>query len=386
VPRTLKIAFACVVLTLGLTQAQTMTTIKFPMMLPISTSLNYFALEGKNVGAMAIRAYATRFAKMGFKLELAIYDDKGIPDVAKKFADTLKQDPSVLTVVGGATSSVALALSETLQDSHIAVISSSASANDITEKGFANFNRLVASNAAQAEGTVKTMAETLSMKTIFIVDDASVTGIDLVDNITAAVNSKQNLKIVERVSTQERTNFADLIDRFQKSKADGIEIAFTSPLAAAAFVKQIRAAKVQGEIFGNVVFSTSQFLEILGKDAEGLFAATYSPPATAYNNAKSFSEEYKLEFGQDPTGLAILAYDTCSVALEGILKSFRANGKIPNRKTVETAIRKINLKGMLTGDIRFNSVGDRRNVATYVLRIGADLRPRLFNTLTIDRP
>jgi ABC-type branched-subunit amino acid transport system substrate-binding protein len=98
--RTLKTTFACVVLTLGLAQAQNLTTLKLPLVLPISSSLGAFALEVKNAATLAVGNYAPRFAKMGFKLEVAVYDDKGNPDTVKDIADMLRKDQSVRAVMG----------------------------------------------------------------------------------------------------------------------------------------------------------------------------------------------------------------------------------------------------------------------------------------------
>jgi branched-chain amino acid transport system substrate-binding protein len=377
-------ALATAVLSFGLAQAQTLTTIKLPLVLPLSSSLGAFALEVENAATLAINTYAPRFAKQGFKLEMVVYDDKGNPDTVKGIADILKKDQSIRAIMGGITSGVAINLSAALQDSHIAMVSSGASASDVTEKGFTNFNRVVARNAAQAEGTVDFVTQTLNAKTLFVIDDASVNGKDGSDNITRAA-TKGGIKVFDPISTPERENFSEISKKVQKASPDVIQMYFTSTAGAVNLIKQLQADGIKSQIVGSPTFLGGQFIDSLGKASEGLYASTNVAPAAAYPNAKSLLEQYKATYGQEASVATIMGYDATVVVLEGILNSVRTPGKLPARRTVETAIRKTKLVNQASGNIQFNSVGDRRDASVYILKIGSDLKPRVFNTYITTR-
>ena len=69
-------------------------------------------------------------------------------------------------------------------------------------------------------------------------------------------------------------------------------------------------------------------------------------------------------------GFAVLGYDAAKVMLQGILNAAKDNsGKLPSRAQVSASVRKSSYPGMLTGDIKFNSKGDRSTIKLYVVSI-----------------
>ena len=165
-----------------------------------------------------------------------------------------------------------------------------------------------------------------------------------------------------------------------------VQLYFTSPLAAAALVKQLKAANIAVELFGTATFLSPQFVEVAGKDAHNAYFNSGVAPVNAYNGAKVFLDEYKAAYGDtEPGGGAIMGYDAATVVLEAMLGSVRVSGKLPDRSTVERAVRRTRLKNLLSGNVAFNSSGDRRNSVVYILQIGSDSRPRVSNSRVINR-
>src|SRR5262249_38756120 len=94
-------------------------------------------------------------------------------------------------------------------------------------------------------------------------------------------------------------------------------------------------------------------------------------PASELPRAKTFVEEFKKKFGKNPEPYAAEAYDAARVVLKGI-ESAAKGGKLPSREEVSAAIRKTRLSNGITGDIEFNSKGDRKDASYFVLQVASD--------------
>ena len=93
-------------------------------------------------------------------------------------------------------------------------------------------------------------------------------------------------------------------------------------------------------------------------------------PASALPKAKAFSEEFKKKFGKNPEPYAAEAYDAATIAIRAI-EAAAKGGKAPSREDVATAVRKTKLNG-ITGDIEFDSKGDRKKALYFVLQVAND--------------
>ena len=81
-------------------------------------------------------------------------------------------------------------------------------------------------------------------------------------------------------------------------------------------------------------------------------------------------DEFKKKFGKNPEPYAAEAYDSATIALKAI-EAAAKGGKAPSREDVATAVRKTKLNG-ITGEIEFDSKGDRKKAAYFVKQVGND--------------
>src|SRR5437762_3448220 len=94
-------------------------------------------------------------------------------------------------------------------------------------------------------------------------------------------------------------------------------------------------------------------------------------PASELPRAKAIVDEFKKKFGKNPEPYAAEAYDAATMALKGI-EAAAKGGKLPTREDVATAVRKTKLPNGITGDIEFDSKGDRKKALYFVLQVRSE--------------
>ena len=114
----------------------------------------------------------------------------------------------------------------------------------------------------------------------------------------------------------------------------------------------------------------SDLTKIAGKAVVGMHYTSAAGPASALPKAKTFVEDFKKKFGKNPEPYAAEAYDATTVALKAIEEVVKG-GKAPSREDVAAAVRKVKLSG-ITGEIAFDSKGDRQKAQYFVLQVASD--------------
>lgn len=115
---------------------------------------------------------------------------------------------------------------------------------------------------------------------------------------------------------------------------------------------------------------STELAVIAAKGANNIYYTTIAAPIEALPAAKTFVADYRKKFKTAPAGYSAFAYDAAKVIAQGILNAAKANGgKLPSRAQVESAIRSGKFTGLLSGEVTFNSVGDRNSVTLYIMKV-----------------
>jgi len=138
---------------------------------------------------------------------------------------------------------------------------------------------------------------------------------------------------------------------------------------AAPFFKQAREKGVRSKFLGPDGMDSSDLTKIAGKAVVGMDYTSAAGPASVLPKAKAFVEEFKKKFGKNPEPYAAEAYDAATVALKAVDAAVKG-GKV-SREDVATAVRKTKHSG-ITGDIEFDSKGDRKKALYFVLQVVSD--------------
>ncbi|GHF31740.1 branched-chain amino acid transport system substrate-binding protein [Deinococcus metalli] len=353
-------------LALGTAGAQ--TTIRIASLSPLSGGQSDLGTQIRNGTQLAVNEYKAQFKKLGFDLQLVPYDDQADPATGTAAARKIAADRQILAVVGTLNSGVAIPSSAALQASHVAMVSPANTANQVTDRGLPNMNRIVARDDAQGGAGANFISGTLKAKKVYVLNDKTAYGEGLSAEVEKALKAK-SVNVVANEGTEEKSDFSSIIAKIKLQNPDAIYFGGIYNQVGV-FIKQLREAGVTTPVIGGDGLDSSELATIAGAGATNIYFTTVAAPIEALPAAKTFAASYQKTFNDTAQGFGAFGYDAAKVVLQGVLNAIRSNGnKLPTRTQVESAIRKGNFTGLLSGAVSFNSVGDRRAATMYVMNI-----------------
>ncbi|TSA85693.1 branched-chain amino acid ABC transporter substrate-binding protein [Deinococcus detaillensis] len=369
---------------LALGSASAQTSLKIASLSPLSGGQSDLGSQIKNGAQLAVNEYVPQFKKLGYDLSLTGYDDQADPATGTAAARKIAADTSILAVVGTLNSGVAIPSSAALAPSHVAMVSPANTANQVTDRGLKNMNRIVARDDAQGPAGANFMLTKLKAKSVYLLNDKTAYGEGLTAEVKKALLAK-NTKISGDEGTEEKSDFSAIIQKIKLTKPDAIYFGGIYNQVGV-FVKQLREAGVTVPLVGGDGLDSEQMVTIGGKGSDNVYYTTVAAPADALPAAKKVADAYSKAYGKDIQGFGIFGYDAAKVVLQGILLASKDNGnKLPSREQVETAMRKVRATGLLSGTVQFNSMGDRKAAKMYIMNISAG-KFNLDSTINVKSP
>ncbi|MFC4425838.1 branched-chain amino acid ABC transporter substrate-binding protein [Deinococcus navajonensis] len=371
----------CVLSALSLGSANAATTIKIASLAPLSGGQSAIGMQARNGIQLAVTEYKPQFKKLGFDLQFVPFDDQADPATGTAAARKISADRQVLAVVGALNSGVTIPASAALQASHVAMVSSASTANNVTDRGLGNMNRIVPRDDAQGPAGAQFLRTSLKAKKVYILNDKTAYGEGLASEVEKALKAS-GVQVVTNEGTEEKSDFSSIVAKVKLQRPDAIYFGGIYNQVGV-FLKQLREAGVTVPVVGGDGLDSAELLKIAGKGAENVYFTTGAAPVEALPAAKAFAANYQKTFRQPAQGFAVFGYDAAKVVLQGILNAAKANsGKAPSRTQVERAIRKGTFAGLLSGKASFNSVGDRKAATLYVMKVGSG-QVKLSTTIAV---
>ena len=357
-----------VLATLALGNASALTTVRIASLTPLSGGQSDLGNQIKNGAQIAVTEYKAQFARLGMDIQLIGYDDQADPATGTAAARKIAADKNILAVVGTLNSGVAIPSSEALKASHVALVSPANTANQVTDRGLPNMNRIVARDDSQGPAGANFIMNNLKGKKVYILNDKTAYGEGLAKEVDKALRAK-GVQVVTNEGTEEKSDFSSIVSKIKLQKPDAIYFGGIYNQIGV-FIKQLREAGIDTPVVGGDGMDSSELAVIAGKGAGNIYFTTVAAPIEALPAAKTFAANYLKTFKKPAQGFGAFGYDAAKVALQGILNAAKANGnKVPSRTQVETAIRKGSFTGLLSGNVSFNSVGDRKAGTLYVMSV-----------------
>jgi branched-chain amino acid transport system substrate-binding protein len=295
----------------------------------------------------------------GYMVELVALNDDNEPAEAAQRAREMAVDPDVMGVIGHLSSPTALAALEEYRRAGLALVTSAATANAVTDGRYPSVYRLCARNDCLGRAAARHAVIELEAKRLAILRDQE----DLAEAF-ALTAANLGAAIVSDVG-------ADQVDwSVQIAAQDPTLIFFTGgAVEGAGLIVQARQRGVDAPFMGGDDWGNPQLVQIGGAAAAGTLYVTSAPALEEIGGADEFVAGYEALAGQPPGPQAILAYDATGVLLEAISRAIVAEGK-PSRVAVTTQLAEIHFEG-LTGPIAFDARGDRLEPVIYIHRVEA---------------
>lgn len=347
-------------------------TIKIATQSPLSGDMSVVGVDIKRGAELGVEQMGGALTEMGFKIELAPFDDQGNPDTGVANAKQIVSDPAILCVVGHYNSGVQIPSSEEYHNAGLANVSPANTNPKVTTRGYLEVNRIVGRDDVQ--GVVGAdFAADQGMTSAFVVHDKTAYGQGIAEFFRQEAE-ETGIQVLGFEGTEEKANFDALLSPILAANPDVVYFGGMYGQAAVLF-KQAREKGYMGMFLSDDGFDSSDAAKIGGQsllDGKGTYYSTVSGPASVYPGTAKFIADFKAKYSSDPQPFAAQGYDSAGICLKAIEAAAKAkNGEMPTRAEVAQAIRALKDYTGITGTMTFNSIGDPLMAKYFVIQVGS---------------
>jgi len=361
---TIVVAF-CLLVFAGCTAPQP----KGEVVVYVAAPLSGWQADGGQTVVGGVRLMAERVnaagGLLGYKIKVLAIDDEADSDVAVQVAQeieaALQRGDRVVGVVGHYNSGQSLAAMEIYKDLPLVVVTPTASDVSLTQKGYTNFFRVNATDAAQAPVDARFLVQELGAKRIALVYADNEYGRGLRDQMVAAlkaleVDAVAVIEIPEAAPTQ-----ATAVQQVKAVQPDAVFLAGYET-EGYILLPELREAGVTVPFMASDGCFLYEFIDGAGPAAEGAYVSGITPDHRLTTDPKWWREYQELE-ARNPGTYSIAGYSAMEVIAEGVKKAGTLSAS-----QVAQAIRNLDFQS-LVGRISYNSAGDLREQNVYIFQV-----------------
>jgi branched-chain amino acid transport system substrate-binding protein len=299
-------------------------TLKIAFMGALTGDYAQLVIHAKQGAQLAIEQ-ANAKGDLPVRLELLPEDTQGSKDNALPIANQLKDDTSVVAVIGPAFSGESFAVNPILGQAGIPQVTPSATnpgLNAIAGVSGKTWFRAVGNDNSQAEPTPDIIFKYLKGTKVYVAHDKSAYGQGLATIVRDGVQQKYPGKLAgfEGVDPGKK-DYSPLVSKIIQSGADVLYWGAYSP-EGSLILKQLRERGSRVQYVGADGSKDDTFLKI-GADAEGavLTCPCSDPTASSDPDARKFVTDYKARWNADPGVYGGEGYDSALLIIDAIRKA-----------------------------------------------------------------
>jgi branched-chain amino acid transport system substrate-binding protein len=366
--------------------------IKIATQSPLSGGMSAVGTDIKNGAQLAIEQLSEPLTKMGFKVELAAFDDQGNPDTGVANAKSIVSDPAVLAIVGHYNSGVQIPSSEEYHAAGLVNVSPANTNPKVTERGYLEVNRICGRDDVQGAVGAQ-FAKSKDIKSAYVLHDKTAYGQGIAEYFKREAE-KLGIKVLGFAGTEEKANFDSILSPILAAKPEVIYFGGMFDQSAVLF-KQARQKGYKGMFLSDDGFDASDAAKIGGEallEGAGTFYSTVAGPASAYPGTAKFQSDFKAKFNAEPQPFSAQSYDCVAIALKAIENAATAAGKkLPARADVAKAVRALKDFPGITGTFNFNAKGDLNKAKYFIIQVTSGdpakwSQNKIDQTLDIEPP
>ena len=329
---------------------------------PYSGDLAPYGIPTKQACEMIAKEVNAKGGLLGRKIELLIQDDQCKPEIAANVATKLVSD-GAQAVIGHICSGATKAALGIYKNAHIIAISPSATNPPLTKSGdYPNFFRTIAPDDEQGKLAASFVTGKLGAKKIAIIHDKGDYGKGFADFAKAAIEAGGKAKVVMYEGiTPGALDYTAVIQKLRREHADAVIFGGYHP-EASKLVATMKRKRIRIPFIGPDGIKGNGFLEIAGKNAEGVYA-TGPMDVSKYPLNREAHEAYKKAYGTEPGTF----FDQGYAAMQALLNAIRVAGGT-NYAGLTKALRSSYVDTTL-GRIKFDAHGDAEGVGFAVYQV-----------------
>jgi ABC-type branched-subunit amino acid transport system substrate-binding protein len=321
----------------------------------------------KNGAQLALEQANEAGTVPGVTFELAPYDDQATPDIGVANATQIVGDPAILCMVGHLNSGVMIASMEQYHNAGLAAVSPANTNPLVTDRGYPEINRVVGRDDIQGVVGEQFALNDLGIQSVYIINDKTAYGEGVAEFFRQAAEA-DGIQVLGFEGTEEKTNFGGIITPIIAANPDLIYFGGIYDQAGLFFL-QAREAGITAQFMGPDGLDNAELASIAGDAVLDFHYSTVAAPANVYPAAADFIAQYEERFGEQTQPFTAQAYDAMNICIDGIKRAMEAAGGVPTRAQVAEAVRETTGYAGITGEVTFNSVGDRDVSAYFVMKV-----------------
>lgn len=289
---------------------------------PLSGPNAYAGKDNENGVRLAIEDLNAKKLTAGgktLKFELVSEDDQCDPkqgvSVAQKFVDS-----KVQFVLGPYCSGVAIPASR-VYDGGDVVVSTVGTNPKVTQGGYKNLFRIIASDNQIGSSMAVYAAQVLKVKKVGVIDDRTAFGQGLADEFVKEAE-KQGLTVVgKEFTTDKATDFSAILTNLKGKQPDVIFYGGYAPQAAP-MVQQMKRLAIPAKLLGGDTLCSPEMGK-LGGDAvnDTVYCAQAGAMVKDGSPAAAFRTKFKARFNADADAYAASYYDQTMFLGEAMVKA-----------------------------------------------------------------
>jgi branched-chain amino acid transport system substrate-binding protein len=309
-----------------------------------------YGLQERRGVEAAVEAINAAGGVNGEKIVVEFGDDAGDPRQAVQVANDMV-NKKVAMVVGHTLSGATVAAAPVYDEEGIIMITPSATAVDLTEKGYKTVFRTVVRDDQQGKVAGAYIAQNFKDKKIAFVQDSTTYGKGLADATRAVVNAAGVKETAYETITPGELDYSATIS---KLKAQNIDVVYYGGLynEAGLLLRQMRDQGLKAQFISGDGLYAQDFWSIVGPAGEGVLLTIDNPPETN-PAAKDVVAALKAK-NIDPAGYTLYAY----AAVQAWAEAAKKAGSTDPEKVAAALHDGSDYKTVL-GDIAYDAKGDR---------------------------
>jgi branched-chain amino acid transport system substrate-binding protein len=345
------------------------STLKIAMITPLTGGGGPIGNQQLTWAKYAIKTVAPA---LKLKAQLVTGDtpvEKG-PGEALTVAQRFISDPSVVAVIGPATSGGVASASKALFAAGLAHINPSATRTSLTQgsnkEATPGFFRVVGGDYIQGPTDANYMVAKLKVRRVVLIDFQEPYSVGLADAAERVLKAK-NVNTTRLSTSVNTTDFSSLVTRVP-SDADIVFFPTQQPADAQTFGQQLLEQGKKAKVFGGDGTNDPAAFKLTGS-----YVSNFAPDISGIPTSKALIDGWKKDNPSATLGsFGPPAYLAVQVALNAVKKACDAGkGTIKQRRDVIRQVKKVTIKNsILGGTFRFSTKSnDPLNPKFYIFQI-----------------
>lgn len=329
---------------------------------PHSGDLAAYGIPTREAAEMIVEQVNAAGGVNGTQIKLVSMDDQCKPEIAVNVATNLVS-AGAKVVIGHVCSGATKAALGIYKEAGVIAISPSATNPPLTKSGeYPNFYRTIAADDEQGKLAADFVTDKLAAKKVAVLHDKGDYGKGFADFSKKFIEESGKAKIVlyEGI-TPGAIDYSAVIQKIKRAGADVVVFGGYHP-EASKLISLMKKKRARIPFIGPDGIKGDGFLEIAGKNAEGVYATGPMDVSRFAVNQKARAD-YQKKYGKEPGTF----FDQGYAAMQTVLNAIKVSGGT-DAAGLEKAL-KSSLVDTAVGKIKFDAKGDAVGVGFSVYQV-----------------